>query len=127
MTELNIIDNNEKHSKYKLYKYCRNYINDFKNKYMMGYSSNLYKNSPNKYYYDTRNNSNNNNNGYYYHNYNNGYQIRNKRNRSFETVSNSKNKHKISKKYKYNNEPHESFRDYDYKSKPSYSSVKKNL
>ncbi|SOV19321.1 protein serine/threonine kinase-1 [Plasmodium gaboni] len=123
MTELNIIDNNEKHSKYKLYKYCRNYINDFKNKYMMGYSTNLYKNSPNKYYYDIRNN--NNNSGYYYNNYNNGYQLRNKRNRSFETVSNSKNKHKFSKKYKYNNEPHESFRDYDYKNKSSYSSVKK--
>ncbi|SBT78480.1 protein serine/threonine kinase-1, putative [Plasmodium ovale] len=60
-------DNSEKYNKSRVYQHYRNYINDVKNKYM-GFS-NMYKNSPNRYFYDSRRNHHN----YYRYNNNNAY------------------------------------------------------
>ncbi|CXI89765.1 serine/threonine kinase-1, putative [Plasmodium berghei] len=97
--------NNGMNEKYKnkcrtyYYKY---YTNQVKNKHM-GFSNIYRNNSPNKYYYETPCRDNNNNSNYYRYNMNgngHGHQIRNKRNRSYESISTSKYKNKYNKKYK---------------------------
>ncbi|KAI4836819.1 protein serine/threonine kinase-1 [Plasmodium brasilianum] len=132
------IDNNEKYNKYRIYNYCRNYINDIKNKYM-GFSNTYKNNSPNRYYYESRRNNNyyryNNNNYNAYNNNtnnnssnNNGYKLlRHKRYRSYRSyrsLSNSKHKTRFVKKYK-NYDEEENIREYKNWKKRSYSSMKR--
>ncbi|CAD2100099.1 serine/threonine kinase-1, putative [Plasmodium vinckei lentum] len=90
--------NDKYKNKYRTY-YYKYYTNQVKNKYM-GFSNIYRNNSPNKYYYESSWRDNNN---YYRYNMNgNGHrhQIRNKRNRSYESISTSKYKNKYNKKYK---------------------------
>ncbi|SCM07061.1 serine/threonine kinase-1, putative [Plasmodium chabaudi chabaudi] len=90
--------NDKYKNKYRTY-YYKYYTNQVKNKYM-GFSNIYRNNSPNKYYYEASWRDNNN---YYRYNMNgNGHrhQIRNKRNRSYESISTSKYKNKYNKKYK---------------------------
>ncbi|CRH01471.1 protein serine/threonine kinase-1, putative [Plasmodium relictum] len=109
----NKYNDSEKNNKYKAYNYCRNYVNDIKNKYM-GFS-NIYKNSPNKYYYDSKKNNN------YRYNNNYNFKLRNKRHRSYRSISNSKHRSKFTK-YK-NYDIKSSIREYD-RGRHSFSSIK---
>ncbi|KEG04522.1 CMGC/CLK protein kinase [Plasmodium vinckei vinckei] len=90
--------NDKYKNKYRTY-YYKYYTNQVKNKYM-GFSNIYRNNSANKYYYEASWRDNNN---YYRYNMNgngNRHQIRNKRNRSYESISTSKYKNKYNKKYK---------------------------